>query len=133
MPHCSAAVSPAIKTRSCEIVWAGTGAAGILQAGDDTVAVNSCFNKIGVIETIIGVYAKTDGAGMSMTVNPVFGAAGSGTTICSGALTVASSNAYSSTCTVSNASLADGSGISPVMGGTLTGTNVHMLVVYTTP
>lgn len=120
------------RTRSCEVVWGGTGSANALQAGDDTVANNSCFNKIGVTETIIAVYCKSDASSAAPTVTPTFGTDGTGTGICSGALTCGINNAYSSSCTVSNPSLVNGNGIDPAMGSP-NGTNVHMLVVYTLP
>lgn len=121
------------KKRSCEFAWSGSGTAFALTAGDDAAANNSCFNKIGVTETIVAVYCKSDAASNTTTINPTFGATGTGTTILSGALTCGSSEAYSSSGTVSNGALTDGSGIRPVMGGTLTGTNIHVLVVYTVP
>ena len=97
------------------------------------LANNSCFNKTGSTWTITAVYCKSDAASNTTTVNPTFGSTGTGTTVLSGALTCGSSEAYSSTGTVSNASLTDGSGIRPAMSGTLTGTNIHMLVVYKLP
>lgn len=119
--------------RSCEIVWGGTGAANVLQSGDDAIANQSCYNKTGVTETITAVYCRSDVASNTTTVNPTFGTSGTGTTILSGALTCGSSGAYSSTGTVTNASLTDGSNINPVMGGTLTGTSIHLVVMYTLP
>lgn len=119
--------------RACEVAWTGTGTANALQSGDDAAADNSCYNKLGVTETITAVYCRSSAASNTTTINPTFGADGTGTTILSGALTCGSSNAYSATGTVSNGALTDGSGINPVMGGTLTGTSIHMLVIYTTP
>lgn len=121
------------RTRSCEIAWSGSGTSFALTSGDDAIANNSCYNTIGVTETITAVQCKSDNASNTTTVTPTFGAAGTGTSICSGALTCGSSNVYSSTCTVSNASLLNGNGIDPGMGGTLTGTNIHIVVTYTLP
>ncbi len=115
----------------CEIVWGGTGTSNALTTGDDAVAKQSCFNKLGVTKTITAVYCRSDIASNTTTVNPTFGTSGTGTTILSGALTCGSSGAYSSTGTVSNGALTDGSSINPVMGGTLTGTSIHVLFVYT--
>ena len=121
------------KKRACEIVIGGTGASNVLQSGDDTIANNSCFNKIGVTETITAVYCKADVASNTVTINPTFGTAGTGTTILSGALTCGSSEAYSATGTVSNGALTDGSGIDVVMGGTLNAHDIHVLIIYTVP
>ncbi len=131
----TAYVDSAISTLKlqCEVVWSGSGTSFALTSGDDTVANNSCFNKTGKTWTITAVYCKSDAGSNTTTVNPTFGAAGTGTTILSGALTCGSSEAYSSTGTVSNPTMADGNGIRPAMSGTLTGTNIHMLVVYTRP
>jgi hypothetical protein len=127
------ALSSAVLPHSCEVVWGGTGTSNVLQSGDDAIADNSCFNKTGVTETIIGLYCMADIASNTVTITPTYGSTGTGTTICSGALTCGSSYAYSSTCTVSNGSLAVGNGITPVMGGPLNAHSIHMLVVYTTP
>jgi len=124
--------STAASKRSCEVVWAGTGSAGALQSGDDAAADQSCLNDIGVTETIISVKCRSDASSSPPTVNPSFGATGTGTNICSGALTCGTSGAYSSTCTVSNASLTAGSNINPVMASP-NGTSIHMVVTYTLP
>jgi hypothetical protein len=121
------------KPRACEVVWGGTGTSNVLQSGDDAIANNSCFNKTGSTETITALYCMGDIGSDTVTVTPTFGAAGTGTTICSAPLTCGSSYAYSSTCTVSNASLLDGNGITPAMAGTLNAHSIHMLVVYTVP
>ena len=118
-------------THICEIVWGGSGTSFALTAGDDAIANQSCLNTLGVTETITAVQCRSDNASNTTTVNPTFGSAGTGTTICSGALTCGNSGAYSSTCTVSNASLTSGSNINPVMGGTLTGTSIHLVVTTT--
>ena len=112
----------------CEIVWGGSGAAFALQSGDDAIANQSCYNKIGSTKTITAVYCRSDAGSNTTTVNPTFGTSGTGTTILSGALTCGSSGAYSATGTVSNAALTDGSNINPVMGGTLTGTSIHLVI-----
>ena len=118
-------------THTCEVVWGGSGSMFALQSGDDAVADQSCYNKTGVTQTITAVYCRSDAGSNSTTVTPTYGTSGSGTSICSGALTCGSSGAYSSTCTVSNSALADGDNINPVMGGSLTGTSIHMVVVTT--
>ncbi len=119
--------------RQCEIAWGGSGTSFALTSGDDAVANNSCFNKTGSTWTVTAVYCKSDAPSNTTTAHPTFGSAGTGTAILSGALTCGSSEAYSSTGTIANASIADGNGIRPVMGGTLTGTNIHLLVVYKLP
>ena len=116
---------------SCTELWGGSGTSFALTAGDDAIADNSCYNDSGVTRTITAVKARSDNASNTTTVNPTFGSAGTGTTICSGALTAGNSLAYSSTCTVSNASWTTGTGINPVMGGTLTGTSISMIIEYT--
>jgi len=129
---CATTVSLTIPM-SCAIVWGGTGTANALQSGDDAIANQSCYNKKNVTETITAVYCRSDAASNTTTVNPTFGTSGTGTTILSGALTCGSSGAYSATGTVTNASLTDGSNINPVMGGTLTGTSIHLVIEYTIP
>ena len=47
----------------------------------------SCLNTIGVTETITAVQCRSDAGSNTTTVNPTFGSTGTGTTICSGALT----------------------------------------------
>ena len=122
-----------LSTRECEVVWGGSGTSFALTSGDDAIANQSCLNNLGATETIAGVFCRSDAGSNTTTVTPTFGATGTGTSICSGALTCGSSGAYSSSCTVSNASLLSGYNINPVMGGSLTGTSVHMVVVYTVP
>jgi hypothetical protein len=126
-------LATAVKTRQCEMAWGGTGTSNALQSGDDGIANNSCYNETGVTETIVGVYCRADVASNTTTVNPTFGSSGTGTSILGSALSCGSSYAYAGTTTISNASLANGDGIDPVMGGTLSGTNIHVLVVYTMP
>ena len=122
-----------IRTRTCEVVWGGTGTSNVLQSGDDAIANNSCSNQLGITETITAVYCMSDVASNTVTINPTFGATGTGTAILSGALTCGSSYAYSASGTVSSGSVTSGSGISPGMGGTLNAHSIHMLVVYTLP
>ena len=116
---------------SCTELWGGSGSSFALTAGDDAISNNSCYNDSGVTRTITAVKCRSDNASNTTTVNPTFGSAGTGTTILSGALTCGSSLAYSSTGTVSNASWTTGTGINPVMGGTLTGTSIAVIVEYT--
>lgn len=116
---------------SCTEAWAGSGTSFALTSGDDAASNNTCYNDSGVTRTITAVKCRNDNASNTTTVNPTFGSAGTGTTICSGALTCGNSYAYSSTCTVSNASWTTGTGIDPAMGGTLTGTSVAVIVEYT--
>lgn len=124
-------VSSVVSTRECEIVWGGSGTAFALTSGDDAIANQSCLNDLGSTETITSVKCRSDAGSNTTTIAPTFGSAGTGTSICSGALTCGSSGAYSSSCTVSNASLTAGSNINPVMGGTLTGTSIHVVIKYT--
>lgn len=116
---------------SCTEVWGGSGTSFALTSGDDAISNNTCYNDSGVTRTITAVKCRVDVASNTTTVNPTFGSAGTGTTILSGALTCGSSLAYSSSGTVSSASWTTGTGINPVMGGTLTGTSVAMIVEYT--
>lgn len=116
---------------SCTEVWGGSGTSFALTSGDDAISNNSCYNDSGVTRTITAVKCRNDNASNTTTVNPTFGAAGTGTTILSGALTCGNSYAYSATGTVSNASWTTGAGITPAMAGTLTGTSVAMIVEYT--
>lgn len=116
---------------SCTELWGGSGTSFALTSGDDAVSNNSCYNDSGATRTITAVKCLSDNTSNTTTVNPTFGASGTGTTILSGALTCGNSNAMSSTGTVSNASWTTGTGINPVMGGTLTGTHIAMLVDYT--
>lgn len=116
---------------SCTELWGGSGTSFALTSGDDAVSNNSCYNDSGVTRTITAVKCRGSGASNTTTVNPTFGAAGTGTTILSGALTCGSSFAYSSTGTVSNASWTTGTGITPAMGGTLTGVSIAMIVEFT--
>lgn len=119
--------------RECEVVWGGSGTSFALTSGDDAIADQSCLNDLGSTETITSVKCRSDVASNTTTITPTFGTAGSGTAICSASLTCGSSGAYSSSCTVSNPSLLSGYNINPVMGGTLTGTSIHMVVTYTVP
>lgn len=116
---------------SCTEAWGGSGTSHALTSGDDAVSNNTCYNDSGVTRTITAVKCRNDNASNTTTVNPTFGSAGTGTTILSGALTCGNSYAYSSTGTVSNASWTTGTGITPAMAGTLTGTSVAMIVEYT--
>jgi len=116
---------------TCTEVWGGSGSSFALTAGDDAISNNTCYNDSGVTRTITAVKCLSDNGANTTTVNPTFGASGTGTTILSGALTCGNSNAMSSSGTVSNASWTTGTGINPVMGGTLTGTHIAMIVEYT--
>jgi hypothetical protein len=116
---------------SCTEVWGGSGTSFALTSGDDAISNNTCYNDSGVTRTITAVKCRSDIASNTTTVNPTFGSAGTGTTILSGALTCGSSLAYSSTGTVSNSGWTTGTGITPAMGGTLTGTSIAVIVEYT--
>lgn len=116
---------------TCTELWGGSGTSFALTTGDDTISNNSCYNDSGVTRTITAVKCRSDASSNTTTVNPTFGSAGTGTTILSSALTCGSGYAYSSSGTVSNASWTTGTGITPAMGGTLTGTSVAMIVEYT--
>lgn len=115
---------------SCTEVWSGSGTSSALQAGDDAISNNTCYNDSGATRTITAVKCRSSAASNTTTTNPTFGAAGTGTTILSGALTCGSSYAFSATGTISSASWTTGSGIDPGMGGTLTGTSIALLVEY---
>lgn len=115
---------------TCTEVWGGTGTSNALQSGDDALMNNKCYNDSGSTRTITAVKCVTDVASNTTTVNPTFGSAGTGTTILSAALTCGSSYSYSSSGTITNASWTTGTGIDPAMGGTLTGTQVGLLVEY---
>jgi hypothetical protein len=128
----AASLAAPFKTRACEVVWGGTGTSNALQSGDDAIADNSCYNEIGVTETITGIYCQSDATSAAPTVNPAYGASGSGTSILAGALTCGTSNAYLGTTSISNGALAAGDGINPVMGSA-NGHEMHMVVIYTVP
>lgn len=115
----------------CTELWGGSGTSFAMTSGDDAIANNGCYNDSGVTRTITAVKARSDNASNSTTVNPTFGAAGTGTTICSGALTAGNSYAYSSTCTVSNASWTTGTGIDPGMATAGNATSIALLIEYT--
>jgi hypothetical protein len=115
----------------CTEVWGGSGTSFALTSGDDAISNNSCYNDSGVTRTITALKCRSDNGSNTTTVNPTFGSAGTGTTILSGALTCGNSYAYSSSGTISNASWTTGSGITPAMAGTLTGTSIAMIVEYT--
>lgn len=115
---------------TCAEVWSGSGTSSALQSGDDAISNNTCYNDSGSTRTITAVKCRSDNASNTTTVNPTFGSAGTGTSILTGALTCGSSYAYSSSGTISNASWTTGSGIDPVMGGTLTGTSIAVIVEY---
>jgi hypothetical protein len=116
---------------SCTELWGGSGTSFALTAGDDAISNNTCYNDSGVTRTITAVKCLSDNGANTTTVNPTFGASGTGTTILSGALTCGNSNAMSSSGTVSNASWTTGTGINPAMGGVLTGTHIAMIVEFT--
>ena len=126
-------VSLTARYGSCTELWGGSGTSFALTSGDDAISNNSCYNDSGVTRTITAVKCRSTIASNTTTVNPTFGASGTGTTILSGALTCGSSLAYSSTGTVSNSAWTTGTGITPAMGGTLTGTSIAMIIEYTTP
>jgi hypothetical protein len=117
--------------RPCEIVWGGSGTSFALTSGDDAIANYSCRNGLGVTETIASIYCTSDNGSNTTTINPTFGATGTGTTMLSGALTCGSSGADSSAGSISNSSYVAGAKINPVMGGTLTGTQIHVYVNFT--
>ncbi len=119
------------KKGSCTEVWVGSGTSSALTSGDDAFSNNTCYNDSGVTRTITAVKCRSDNASNTTTVNPTFGSAGTGTTILSGAVTCGSSLAYSSSGSLSNTAWTTGTGINPVMSGTLTGTSIAMIVEYT--
>lgn len=116
---------------SCTEVWGGSGTSFALTSGDDAISNNTCYNDSGVTRTITAVKCRSDAAASTTTINPTFGAAGTGTTILSGALTCGSSLAYSSTGALTNTAWTTGTGVTPAMGGSLTGTSIAMIVEYT--
>lgn len=116
---------------SCTEAWGGSGTSHALTAGDDAVVNNTCFNDSGVMRTITAVKCRNDAATNTTTIAPVMGAAGSGTSILSAALTCGSAYAYSASGVIGTSAWTTGTGINPVMGGTLTGTSVSMIVEYT--
>ena len=119
------------KPMECTEVWGGTGTSSALASGDDAVADVGCNNQTGKTWTIIKVTCASDNASNTTTVNPTFGSAGTGTTILNSALTCGNSNAMASTTSFANATIASGNGINPVMGGSLTGTHIALVFVYT--
>ena len=120
---------------SCTEAWGGSGTSHALASGDDAVVNNTCYNDSGVTRTITAVKCRSDAASNSVTVNPSYGSAGTGTSILTGAVTCGNSYAYSATGTLGTGSAitwTTGTGIDPVMAGTLTGsTSIAMIVEYT--
>lgn len=131
--NCATTLATEYRTRQCEIVWGGTGTSNALQSGDDAIADQSCENLTGSTWTITEVACRSDVASNTTTVNPTFGTSGTGTTLLSAALTCGSSGAYATTSGIANASLPNTDNLNPVMGGTLTGTSIHLVLVYTMP
>lgn len=131
----STAVSNAVagvSKGSCVEAWSGSGTSSALTSGDDAISNNTCYNDSGVTRTITAIKCRNDNASNTTTVNPTFGASGTGTTILSGALTCGSSYAYSATGSVTNASWGTGTGIDPGMAtSSLTGTSIAVIVEYT--
>jgi hypothetical protein len=117
--------------RVIPVLIGGTGTANALQTGDDTIARNGLINDSGVTWTLTAIKCFTDSGSSTTTINPTFGATGTGTTILSGALTCGSSFTPSSSGTIANATVASGNGIAIGMGGVLTGTQLTVFVEYT--
>jgi hypothetical protein len=119
---------------SCTEAWGGSGTSFALVSGDDAISNNTCYNDSGVTRTVTAVKCLSDAASNTTTVNPTFGAAGTGTAILTGALTCGNSNAMSATGTLdtgSHIAWTTGTGIDPAMAGTLTGTHIAIIVDYT--
>jgi TGF-beta propeptide/Collagen triple helix repeat (20 copies) len=114
----------------CVEIWGGTGSANVLQSGDDAISNNTCFNDSGVTRIITAVKCRSDSSSNKTTVSPSVGSAGSGTSILGAALTCGSSYAYSPAGSIASSSWVSGTGIDPGMGGTITGTNIAMIVEY---
>jgi hypothetical protein len=119
----------------CTESWRGSGTSFALTTGDDAIANNrGCYNDSGATWTITAIKCNSDYASNGVTVNPTFGTDGTGETILTGALTCGNSYAYSSTGTLdtgAHIAWTTGTGIRPVMGGTLTGsTSIGLLVEY---
>jgi hypothetical protein len=114
----------------CVEIWGGTGSANTLQSGDDAISNNTCFNDSGVTRIITAVKCRSDSSSNKTTVSPSVGSAGSGTAILGAALTCGSSYAYSPAGSIASSSWVSGTGIDPGMGGTITGTNIAMVVEY---
>jgi hypothetical protein len=128
------------KTRSCEMVWGGTNTSNVIQAGDDAIVNNGCYNNTGYTWMITAVACMVDTTSTALTVNPTFGTDGTGTTLLSGALQCGNGTAYeyetntAASISISSASIATANGIRPVQGGTVTGIHsVHVVFTYTTP
>lgn len=115
---------------SCTEVWSGSGTSSALQAGDDAISNNTCYNDSGATRTITAVKCRSSAASNTTTVNPTFGSAGTGTSILSGALTCGSSYAFSAGGTISTSAWTTGTGVDPGMGGTLTGSSIALLIEY---
>ncbi len=127
--------TPAPNKSSCTITIFGNGSSNALQSGDDTDVANGCYNPAsaagGVTRTITSISCRSTAASNTTTVAPVMGPDGSGTSILGSALTCGSSKTYAFTTTIANGTWSPGNGISPVMGGTLTGTSIILVVGYT--
>ncbi len=121
------------RTKNCVEVWGGSGAANAMASGDDAIVNIGCYNDDGATRTITAVKCRSDNAANTTTVNPTFGAAGTGTTILSGALTCGNSGAMSSSGTVSNAAWTTGTGVNPGMATVGNATSIVLLIEYTIP
>lgn len=131
-PVSSGADMPAQYSKGqCTVAVIGSGTSNALTSGDDSAVINWCYNGSSVTRTITAIICKSDSASNTTTINPTMGSAGTGTTILSAALTCGSSNVMSSSGTISSASWTTGTGIAVGMGGTLTGTNIAVVVEYT--
>jgi hypothetical protein len=119
----------------CTEAWGGSGTSFALTSGDDAISNNTCYNDSGATRTITAIKCRSDAASNSVTLNPSFGAAGTGTSILAGAVTCGNSYAYSATGTLdtgAHIAWTTGTGIDPVMAGTLTGsTSIALLIEYT--
>ena len=122
------------KTYSCEIFTFGTGTSNVVQSTDAPLT-GSCYNVKGVTETITDILCEADAG--TPTVNPTFGAAGTGTTILGGALTCGAgtwASAVGNSIAISNPSLLSTNNVLMGIGGTLTSSHeIHIVIKYTVP
>jgi hypothetical protein len=117
----------------CTEAWGGSGTSFAMTSGDDAIVNNTCYNDSGATRTITAVKCRSDNAANSTAITPAFGAAGTGTTILTGAVTCGNSYAYAAGTlgTGSHIAWTTGTGIDPGMSTVGNATSIALLIEYT--
>jgi hypothetical protein len=117
----------------CTEAWGGSGTLFAMTSGDDAIVNNTCYNDSGATRTITAVKCRSDNAANSTAITPTFGAAGTGTTILTGAVTCGNSYAYAAGTldTGSHIAWTTGTGIDPGMTTVGNATSIALLIEYT--